>query len=505
MTTIVHRTPGLLDPRSFTVMGMSAKPTTGHPIGQFGTGLKYSIAGLLRAGASVSIWIGRDHWQFETHDEEFREERFTRIVAWVRRWGGLRRQRIELPFTTSLGPHWTWWMWLRELHSNTLDEQGETSAVEWHDRESGQDIHGGFWGPEEGSTLIVVDHPEYAAAWEARGDVFLEGGHGPADAGTDVLQVLPGPSSRVYYRGVRALETRLPCLRTWNVLQQTPLTEDRTMADWYARYSLARHIVSEETDEGLILSVLEASDEHWEHDLEFPAHIRPSPAFERAAARSRRLGPRASSYITRWAPPPPPDTRTFWERRGRRWKLSETSILDERGRPVLEQPETMSQEDWRDFSEAVVTAVQPVGEGTCPTCRQTVVPPPARAMVAADLYCGMDWHDFQTVWPDTLDGVKRDVCTMCGVVFDPDSEDDMAYAPCPGPAWMQPCTHETTSDATTGDGTCTVTTCLDCGVQTDIRHHHPDPDDVSEFEVPDPDDVVSETEACGDHTTIADD
>ena len=37
---IVHRTPGLLDPQAITVMGLSAKPNSTSPIGQFGTGLK---------------------------------------------------------------------------------------------------------------------------------------------------------------------------------------------------------------------------------------------------------------------------------------------------------------------------------------------------------------------------------------------------------------------------------------------------------------------------------
>lgn len=130
MNTIVHHTPGLLDTRSFTVMGMSAKPGTTTPIGQFGTGLKYSIAGLLRSGATVDIWVGREHWQFATETEDFRGSSFTRIYAWVRSWGGLRRRRVLLPFTTQLGPHWTWWMWLRELRSNTMDESGQTLVCE---------------------------------------------------------------------------------------------------------------------------------------------------------------------------------------------------------------------------------------------------------------------------------------------------------------------------------------------------------------------------------------
>lgn len=437
MTTIVHRTPGLLDPRSFTISGMSAKPSTTSPIGQFGTGLKYAIAGLLRSGARLSIWIGREHWQFELEETEFRGQPFRQIVAWRRAWGGLRRQRVRLPFTTQLGPHWTWWMWMRELHANTLDEGGETLVVTpafedieamWRCCDEGRE---GVLGPAEDTTCVVVDHPEYAAAWEARAEVFLPGARGPAGAASgQVLEAIPGPAQRLYYRGLRVLDLRLPTVAcTWNILEQTPLTEDRTMHEWYAQSAIARWLVRTCEDEDLIQRILEADEHCWEHGLELPHHIRPSEAFARASHRVRRPGPRLTGYSAAWAPPAPPDERPFWERRGRAWQLHDEELLDERGSVVLSRPEHLDQDDWRELAGTVLVAVR-APEGTCPTCRQ-VVPsgPPPRPMVSGDLYAGLD-HDWQE-----YDGMHR--CTRCGVILH-EWWSDTRLDPCEGPEWMRP-------------------------------------------------------------------
>ena len=449
MTTIVHRTPGLLDTRSFTISGMSAKPGSKAPIGQFGTGLKYSIAGLLRSGAAVSIWIGREHWQFELEETEFRGQAFSQIIAWRRSWGGLRRKKVLLPFTTQLGPHWTWWMWMRELHSNTLDEGGYTSATTDTWEELGlpvyeyehDEVGTCHVTPRDDQTLIVVDHEDYAAAWRDRADVFLPGATGPAGAAGRILEAIPSaPHGRLYYRGLRVLDLRLPSVTcTWNILETTPLTEDRTMHEFYARAAIARWLVRDCEEEDLIACVLSADEHHWENGMEFPHHLRPSDAFERAARAVRRPSPRLGSYLGVWAPATPPDTRPFFERRGRRWQVAEEQVLDERGRLVLEKPEALPDEDWRELAGTLIAAVAPRPEGECPTCHQPLPKgPPPRPAVVGDLYAGLR-HDWVTHWPegDDFDGRKDERCSMCGVRYDENAETDQVYEDCPGPEWMR--------------------------------------------------------------------
>ena len=121
---IIHETIGLIDSRAFTTFGINAKPSTNSPIGYFGTGLKYAIAVLVREGLKVTVWIGTEPHEFYCEPSNFRGKDFSLIR--MRRQRGVTRKWMatDLPFTTELGKNWKLWMALRELHSNTLDENG---------------------------------------------------------------------------------------------------------------------------------------------------------------------------------------------------------------------------------------------------------------------------------------------------------------------------------------------------------------------------------------------
>jgi hypothetical protein len=53
--SVIFQNLGLIDLRAVQIMGLNAKESK-NPIGQFGTGLKYAIAVLLRNNCSVSIF-----------------------------------------------------------------------------------------------------------------------------------------------------------------------------------------------------------------------------------------------------------------------------------------------------------------------------------------------------------------------------------------------------------------------------------------------------------------
>ena len=81
MRHVVFKTPGLIDIRAFTVMGLSSKPNSDSPIGKFGTGLKMAIAVLVRNGIPVTLWIGRTKYTFRKKRIKFRgEETFEQIL-----------------------------------------------------------------------------------------------------------------------------------------------------------------------------------------------------------------------------------------------------------------------------------------------------------------------------------------------------------------------------------------------------------------------------------------
>lgn len=103
---------GLLDIRLVALMGGTTKSTDKYKIGQFGTGLKYTLAFLFRNNLSFKIFAGTEEVKIHTEKELIRDEVFEIIC--------INNQRTSI--TTKMGEDWTAWMIIRELWCNALDE-----------------------------------------------------------------------------------------------------------------------------------------------------------------------------------------------------------------------------------------------------------------------------------------------------------------------------------------------------------------------------------------------
>lgn len=221
MTVVSLTNPGLIPIEAVTTMGVSAKDGE-NPIGFFGTGLKYAIASLLRLGHKVTIYRGLERYDFCTEVGEVRGKEFNFI-----RMNGPDGDN-RLGFTTHLGAKWEMWQAFRELYSNCLDESGSISFSTVQ--------------PEEDVTTIHVSGEDFAEAARLRDKYFLA--TKPIHSGL-MVDVHPGPSSGIYYRGVLAARLETPSVHTYNITTSTDLTEDRTikhrwMVDGYIAYTLTK-------------------------------------------------------------------------------------------------------------------------------------------------------------------------------------------------------------------------------------------------------------------------
>ena len=142
---------GTLNEESFRMMGVSVKADDSK-IGKFGTGLKYAIAGILRTGGNISIKTrGTDNevytYIFTTESQNIRGKDFDVILC----------NGEKLAYCTDYGKHWKAWQWFRELHSNALDEGGDSTNK-----------------PIDGfDTVVTVKHPEIETCWNERDKYFL--------------------------------------------------------------------------------------------------------------------------------------------------------------------------------------------------------------------------------------------------------------------------------------------------------------------------------------------
>lgn len=269
MLTFIN--PGEIDPLAFSLMGVSAKPNSGHPIGRFGTGLKYAIACTTRLGGQIVIFSGRTRIDFATRQASFRGSPVD-ILTYSINMG----PPVDLPFSLAYGQDWKPWQILRELESNARDEGGRSTR--------------GAAQPRPGQTTIWLSCPSIEAEYEGLDSIFLnvEATVPLARAEISYYPDIYAPSAatrgRLYYRGVYVAEAQYPPLFTYNFLDHVELTEDRTLSSSsiaWLQARLTRGILTCNSKE-VILKAITAPSSTLEGKLDWKSHgnaLGPCPTF----------------------------------------------------------------------------------------------------------------------------------------------------------------------------------------------------------------------------------
>lgn len=285
----VFDTPGLLDLRAITCIGVNTKPHSVNPIGFFGTGLKYAVAILVREGMTVTLLTGGEAYNFYRKTEKFRDKDFDFIRMKRELMSGVARkaQYSELSYTTEFGKTWKLWQAFRELYSNTLDENGETYVVE-----SLEEIN-----LRDDRTYIVISGEEFAKEYDDRARNFLPDGLTVKQQDSK-LQVLDRPSNHVYYRGMRVYDLDKPSQFTYNFLEDVELTEDRTAKNfWWIKTRIEQHIL-ESGDASMVERAVNAPEGTLESELSYTNHyVEPSETFAKAVAAKPTANPTAAALM----------------------------------------------------------------------------------------------------------------------------------------------------------------------------------------------------------------
>lgn len=261
---IVFQNPGLIDLAAVTTMGISVKDGE-TPIGYFGTGLKFAIATILRGGGSITIHRGLDTHVFTAEPLKVRGVEFQQVCM----------DGLALGFTTQLGKNWEGWMAFRELASNCRDEGGH-----YFQAEPGADV-ATLLAAE--CTTVAVTWDELAMAYADRQDILLEG---TPLWSSDELDIYPGPSPFVFYRGVRVHTPMKRTAMLYSIKAPLDLTEDRTAKnEWQVQYRI-QQALAKVTDEAILRQVLTCGDGFVEHALDFHAYCY-APSDEFAAVVNR--------------------------------------------------------------------------------------------------------------------------------------------------------------------------------------------------------------------------
>lgn len=108
-----------IDIKSFELIGASTKRDDPTKIGQFGSGLNYSIAWLLRNNVNFKVFSGDNEIKFTTNVVDLRGQVFQRIYI----------NGKKTSFTTEMGHKWEAWYVVREIYCNALDEINSSMKI----------------------------------------------------------------------------------------------------------------------------------------------------------------------------------------------------------------------------------------------------------------------------------------------------------------------------------------------------------------------------------------
>lgn len=171
---------GVLDIRLVALMGGTTKSNDEFKIGQFGTGLKYTLAYLTRNNVDFHIFAGKDKVKIDVETEIIRNEDFNIIC--------INGNRTSI--TDRMGKEWSAWMIIRELWCNALDEGGAQREV----TES--------LTFEEGSTCFYIQiTPEFKEVIDNWTNYFVHD-ITPVFSNTNVAIYPGGQTLRIYKNGV---------------------------------------------------------------------------------------------------------------------------------------------------------------------------------------------------------------------------------------------------------------------------------------------------------------
>lgn len=108
-----------------TTMGDSCKREDSNKIGKFDSGLKYALVILLRHKLDVKIVTNGITYTFDSFVQRDDKTGKTKEVLEIIQDTDGEIERIPTAFALNMGHEWKFWMAIRELYSNCLDENGE--------------------------------------------------------------------------------------------------------------------------------------------------------------------------------------------------------------------------------------------------------------------------------------------------------------------------------------------------------------------------------------------
>ena len=245
---------GVIDTQAFYLLGASSKRDDNTKIGFFGSGLKYSIAYLLRNNIKFRVFSDYKEIKFSTEKVNFREKEFDVIKV----------DDKETSMTTEMGIDWEAWFVIREIYCNAIDEgESKISIVKQKVSDEDKCI------PIEEKTVFYIEvndeFNEIIKNWnlyfsESRKDLLYHD--------NELNQIYSSPEGLIVYRkGIRCMYVQDEKTCFHYDLSWVKINESRVIKnEWDFKYQLKDFLMKIE-DRKIIAHILNTINEKWERNL----------------------------------------------------------------------------------------------------------------------------------------------------------------------------------------------------------------------------------------------
>lgn len=233
---------GEIEKEAFTLIGASSKRTSTTKIGYYGSGLKYSIASMLRNHISFRVFRGIHEVKFTTSGTKFREEEFDVICVDGEKTSltvGMGGKDWDLPFAP-----------IREIYSNALDEDTEAKL----EQAEADGIAG-----EAGFTTFYIEMTESVRHFYDNMFYYFCNNNPAVIHSNDSGSVYPaaGPGLRLFRRGILSLQTDDDTPLYWYNSGGFDINESRVINSLYSAKNQIARIWKNCTNEILIKNFIE--------------------------------------------------------------------------------------------------------------------------------------------------------------------------------------------------------------------------------------------------------
>ena len=246
---------GEIEPSSFKLIGASSKRNSTDKIGYFGSGLKYSMAFMLRNKMEFKVFSGTSEIHIGIKNVLHRDQEFEMITV----------NGEGTSMTTTMGPDWDTWGVLREVYCNALDESDSSIDTVTSDEVRGEGGYTSIYIQMNSELIKIVDNWNHYFSNE-RGDVV-------ADINSDKL--FHGTSDFIIYRkGIQCHHENVPCIFNYD-MQWAEINESRVLSNMFIFKMKIVHWLFRHANDIAIKKLIDSfntftgKDRYWEHSLDW--------------------------------------------------------------------------------------------------------------------------------------------------------------------------------------------------------------------------------------------